>query len=284
MTTDGGRALVLGGGGVAGIAWEAGLITGLAEQGVDLAAADLIVGTSAGSVVGTFLAHGADLRAEIAVLADPPPGAQRPPSARPDLTLAMEAFAILYDTTLDPVEARARVGRMALEAPTDGAGASLEALAERLPSREWPDRPLLVTGVDTADGTFVVWDRDGDAPLDLAVRASCSVPCVYPPVTIGGRRFMDGGARSITNADLAKGADAVVVLEPMGYLSPRETLERELKELDGARTAVIGPDKATIETFGTDLLNMRLWGPAFAAGLAQAETAAPVVHEVWNAA
>src|SRR4051812_29393426 len=63
---EGGRALVLGGGGVAGIAWEAGIVTGLRQEGIDLGSADRIVGTSAGSVVGALIATGADLESEIA--------------------------------------------------------------------------------------------------------------------------------------------------------------------------------------------------------------------------
>ena len=110
MTTDGGRALVLGGGGVAGIACEAGLITGLAAHGVDLTTADLIVGTSAGSVVGAHVAHGADLSEAVQRLAARSTGGG--PGTAPrntDLNAVLEAFAILYDTSLDPQEARAKV-------------------------------------------------------------------------------------------------------------------------------------------------------------------------------
>src|ERR1700681_4453810 len=61
--TDGGRALVLGGGGVTGIAWETGLLAGLAEAGIDLTSADLVVGTSAGSVVGAQILSGVSIKA-----------------------------------------------------------------------------------------------------------------------------------------------------------------------------------------------------------------------------
>ena len=284
MTMDGGRALVLGGGGVAGIAWEAGLLTGLAERGVDLTEADLIVGTSAGSVVGAFAAHGADLAAAVEAMQGRTRGATADAagSGGVDPETVLSAFAILFDTSLDPQEARARLGAMALEAPVGERGAVLEELGRMLPRQEWPQRRLIVTGVDAEDGSFAPWDADSGVPLGAAVRASCSVPCVFPPVEIGGRRYMDGGTRSVTNADLAKGASAVVVLEPMGHLTPRETLRRELAELGDARTAVIGPDQAAIETFGTDILNPALYGPGFQAGLNQAAAAVEQIRPVWE--
>ncbi|SEG69906.1 NTE family protein [Thermomonospora echinospora] len=283
MTMNGGRALVLGGGGVAGIAWEAGLLAGLAEQGVDLTGADLFVGTSAGSVVGSFAAHGADMTEAVRRMSARAEGDGRGTApADVDLNVVLQAFAILYDASLDPQEARARVGRMALEAETEAMAAVLEEVGTRLPSQEWPDRRLLITGVDVEDGSFVVWDGSSSVPLALAVRASCTVPCVFPPVAIDGRRYMDGGCRSVTNADLAKGAAAVVIVEPMAHLTPRATLEKELAELGDARTVAIGPDQATMETFGADLLSPKLWGPAFDAGLRQASAVTDDVRKAWE--
>lgn len=277
---DGGRALVLGGGGIAGIAWEAGLVAGLRDAGVDLGEADLIVGTSAGSVVGTFLAHGEDPAEAIdRYTAD---GARDAAPGQVDVEAMFNAFAILFDESIPPQEARARVGRLALETPENGMGARLAELGRRLPHQDWPDRPFLVTGVDTADGAFTVFSRTSGPPLALAVQASCAVPCVFPPVEIGGRRYMDGGTRSVTNADLAKGAAQVVILEPMAHLTPRGPLERELAELGEARTAVIGPDQAAIDIFGLDVLDNGLWRPAFQAGLAQSAAVADEVKRVWH--
>ncbi|WP_018653992.1 patatin-like phospholipase family protein [Actinomadura flavalba] len=275
-----GRALVLGGGGVAGIAWEAGIVAGLREAGTDLGAADLFVGTSAGSVVGTLLAHGADIDATIEEIADID---RQPPDASVDPGLMMKAFEILFDTRKDPKQARREVGALALSAGTDAMAPRLAQIADRLPDPAWPDRPLLVTAVDTADGAFKVWDRDGAASLADAVMSSCTVPCVFPPVEIDGRRYMDGGTRSATNADLAKYHDRVVILEPMAYLTPREVLDREVNVLGDARVTVIGPDQAAIDLFGFDFLNPTLWRTAFQAGLTQAKTHAEEAATTWNA-
>jgi NTE family protein len=285
MAADGvGRALVLGGGGVAGVAWEAGMITGLRDAGVDLTGPDLIVGTSAGSIVGSLIGHGVDLAEAIEQLAAEAdrPGERPADSADADMDAVMAAFGILFDPNLDPQDARAQVGALALAAQVDGQAARLAEIEKRMPSQEWPKLRLLITTVDTADGAFVVWDSESGVPLPRAVTSSCAVPCVFPPVEINGRRYMDGGARSVTNADLARGASAVVILEPMAHLLPRTALERELRELGTAQVATIGPDQAAIDVFGVDVLDPTLWRPAFQAGRKQAAVAADDVRVVWT--
>jgi len=274
MTT----ALVLGGGGVAGIAWEAGIVTGLRRHGVDLGTADRIIGTSAGSVVGTLVATGADLEEAIAHQAEVDTG---PPPAV-DMNEVMQALAVLFDPELDPREARRRVGRMALAARVDHYAERLAAVGERLPVKEWPERELLITSVDADTGEFVVWDRSSGVPLVLAVASSCAVPMVFPPVEINGRRYVDGGVRSATNADLAAGARALVVLEPLGDWTPRTVLEAELAKAGAAASYVVQPDAASLAVFGENVLDPRLWGPAFEAGLDQAAALVEPVAAVWS--
>ncbi len=271
------RALVLGGGGVAGIGWEAGLATGLREAGLDLGEADLIVGTSAGSVVGAMIAQGADLRSLVGRVAEAEASAA---PAEVDMEKVMTAFMIMYDRTLERAEARRRIGELALQVTGDGS--RLGQIAERLPSHEWPDTPLLITTVDAEDGSFQVWEAASGIPLPLAVASSCCVPCVFPPVEINGRRYIDGGVNSISNADLAAGHDRVVIIEPMAHLTPRSVLAAEVARLEGARTVALGPDQPAVEAFGTDVLDPGLWLPAFEAGLVQAPDVVEQVAEVWK--
>ncbi|GGS63595.1 patatin [Planobispora rosea] len=270
---------MLGGGGVAGIAWEAGVVTGLRRAGLDLGMADLIVGTSAGSVVGALVAGGADLESAVAAQAESETEATVPAV---DMEAVMAAFGILYDPSLEPREARRRVGAMALAVPDTGA--EIETIGQRLPVKEWPERRLLITAVDAETGEFVVWDREAAAPLASAVASSCAVPCVFPPVEIGGRHYMDGGVRSATNADLAAGSSAVVLLEPMAHLAPRARVRAEVAELGDAAVAHIVPDEASIAVFGANILDPALWRPAFDAGLAQAQApaVAGTVAEAWS--
>jgi NTE family protein len=258
-------ALVLGGGGVAGIAWEAGIIDGLRRADTDLGIADLIVGTSAGSVVGTALRQDADLELFIRTRAGLPRSRHTS-----DMDAAARGFAVLADTSLDPDEARRRVGKLALDAPTGPEEPWVEAISAGLPGREWPPGRLLITAVNTLTGEFAAWGHDSGVPLDRAIAASCAVPCVAPPVTVDGARYMDGGVTSSTNADLARGASSVVVLDPIASLRPRGRLQAELAATGAGDTMVIEPDEAAVASFGTNLISTSIWLPAFAAGRDQA--------------
>jgi NTE family protein len=276
------RGVVLGGGGIAGVAWEAGIVIGLRQAGVDLSSADVIVGTSAGSIVGSHVAFGTDLQA----LADSAParaGAESGAVLPVSLESILSALAPLFDQGLDPAEARRRVGAAARAAGGDEE-AYIAQIASLLPATDrWPQRHFLVTAVDTESGEPVAWHRDSGVPLDRAVAASCAVPAVYPPVTIGGRRYMDGGIRSATNADLAAGASAVIVLNAIGHLTPPEPLQTELGALGAAATLVITPDSVAAAVMGTNLLDATLAGPALEAGLTQAMSYGESAHAIWQA-
>jgi NTE family protein len=275
--------VVLGGGGIAGVAWEAGIVIGLRRVGVDLSSADVIVGTSAGSVVGSHVAFATDLRALTAMTSIRVDKETAAPAAV-DLEVILNALAPLFDQALDPAEARRLVGAAARAAPGDEE-AHVARIASLLPSTgSWPQRRLLVTGVDAESGEPVVWDGGSGVPLDRAVAASCAVPAVYPPVTIGGRRYMDGGVRSATNADFAAGASTVIVLDAIGHLMPREPLQAELAALGAASTLVITPDDSAAAAMGTSLLDLAIAAPALEAGVKQAMSAAEQARAIWPAA
>lgn len=229
-----GKALVLGGGGTVGIAWEAAIAAGLLENGVDLSDADLLIGTSAGSVVATLLASGVDPRQFVALqmaAGGAPPASIAP--ADPELIKAIYAKW----TTADELNAdlRREIGSMALAARTITEAEWIDSFVKNLGGElPWPDRPLLVTAVDAVTGDFVTWAKGAGVPLHLAVAASCTVPGLFPPVSIGETRYVDGGLRSGTNADLAAGYDTVVIVAPLATpthpLGHRYVL-REIAEL-----------------------------------------------------
>lgn len=280
------RALVLGSGGRAGTAWLAGLACGLRGAGIDLGEADLTVGTSAGAIVGALLAAGQDPGR----LADPvrPAGGSRPagPPPRPgaDPALVAAVFAVLGEPGLPPEEARRQVGRLVLEHTDPEAEQALVAQRATLIGAEhWPERGLLITGVDAGTGEPVVWGRASGVPLARAVAASSAFPGFAAPVAIDGRWYIDGALRSGTNADLAVGARTLVVLEPMAHTYPREALQRELAAV-GARTVVtVGPDAASVRALGNPA-DTTTWGPSYQAGLRQAADTAEQLREAWTAA
>jgi NTE family protein len=214
------RALVLGGGGPVGIGWESGLAVGLRQGGVDLATADAIYGTSAGAFVGAQLALGLDIAETAALLLET--SATAVASTAPSITEGLQALsdfltnAVLAGTPAE--EVRRAIGPLALEADVVDEGDFVDLFAV-LKGHPWPER-FFCTAVDTATAEFVVWELGSVADLQHAVASSCAVPMVCPPVTIDGRRYMDGGVRSPLNADLAKGNDAVLVVSVTTLSTP----------------------------------------------------------------
>ena len=279
--TAGGRALVLGGGGITGIAWEIGLIAGLHEKGIDLTSADVVVGTSAGSVVGAQVLSGApieDLYNE--QLADP----SREIAARMGWP-ALLRFAMAGIWPGDPRRGRARLGRASMAARTVPESERRAVIESRLRSRTWPDRRLLITAVDAETGESKVFDRDSGVGLASAVAASCAVPNVWPPITIDGHRYIDGGVRSITNADLAAGCDRVVVVAPVtAAFRPSNRISRQLAALgDGVSSIVISPDREARKAIGTNVLDPARRPASARAGRSQASVVTEQVRPVWEA-
>src|SRR3954449_2092584 len=218
------RALVLGGGGVAGIAWETGVLFGLAEGGVDPLAADLLVGTSAGATVAAQVTSGRPL-AELYDRHAFPQEETTEIAVEFDAEKMMaELVPLLADREPGP-EMRAAVGGYALAAPTVPERRRREVIEARLPSHEWPDRPLHIVAVDAATGEERIFTPDDADHVSLvdAVAASCAVPGIWPPATVEGRRYVDGGIRSSANLDLADGHDAILVLAPVADLGPLES-------------------------------------------------------------
>jgi NTE family protein len=273
-------ALVLGGGGITGIAWELGLLHGLALAGVDLTDADLVVGTSAGSVVGAQVRSGTPL-AELydAQLA--------PPTGELAATLSRWTMLRLAPALIRPGSARekrARIGRKALRAnPGDGAD-RVAVIRHRVPWQEWPERDLRVTAVDADTGEFVVLDRDGGIDLVHAVAASCAVPMVWPPVSTGGRRLVDGGVRSTANVDVAEGCDPVVVIAPLPRsLTKATSIAAQLTRIGGPRSAVLAPDARALADIGKNVLDPARRADAARSGLRQAAEVVDEVRAAWSA-
>jgi NTE family protein len=159
-----------------------------------------------------------------------------------------------------------------------------EVIRRRLPKTSWPERRLLITSVDAETGESRVFDRDSGVPLADAVAASCAVPLVWPAITIGGRRYMDGGVRSIANADLAVGCDRVVVLAPVTVaLRPSGRISKQLASLGpGVKSVVISPDAEARKAIGNNTLDPARRGGSARAGRAQAAAVAHEVGAVWE--
>ncbi len=280
------RALVLGGGGVAGIAWTTGLLFGLSEHGVDLRTAELIVGTSAGSAVAAQLSSGLSLKDLFDRQVDP---ARQTPELAPNAQLfeLLERALLTASGLPDRADHIRQIGRWALEAPTVTEAERRAVIAERLPSHAWPNRMLLIVAVDTETGETRIFDRLSGTTLVDAVSASCAVPGIWPPVTIDGRRYMDGGARSSDNADLALGYAHTVIVSPMGTARPEitgESLEQQMETLRsaGGKTYLVEPDEASKSAIGLNPLAPETRTPAATAGRRQGHDIAKDIALFWS--
>jgi NTE family protein len=293
------KAVVLSGGGSVGIAWEIGVAAGLARAGVDLRDADFITGTSAGSAVGAELALGWDLEELVSrqrEIGERASGSQASSSgSRGGQERMAELFAVMTQAmTSDapPEERRAEIGRFALAAdalPEDQFVASFHYLK----GEPWPGR-YACTAVDAVTGEFAVWDAQAGVDLDRGVASSCAVPGLFAPITINGRRYIDGGMRSGTNADLATGHDQVLIITLLGALGttgsrqPRLTpfaqLDGEIAALteSGSIVEMLAADEASAQAMGLNLMDRSLIPAAVGQGIRQGESEASRLRQFWS--
>jgi NTE family protein len=286
VSETGSKAIVLGGGGVTGIAWLTGVLLGLEEEGVALRSTDLVVGTSAGSAVGAQLAGDTPLRELYERQVDP---ARQVGERKPDiryLALLRHVVPALLRRS-DTRRLRARIGRMAVEMGTGEALQRRSIIADRLPSHDWPAIPLAVSAIDASTGEQRWFDRASGVGLVDAVAASCAVPGVWPPVQIEGRPYYDGGIPSPDNASRAEGFASVLLVSPLGAtrsgaLSKRLAREIAALEEGGSRTTIVTPDSGSRAAIGRNALDPANRPVAAEAGLAQGRHEAERVREGWR--
>jgi NTE family protein len=267
------RALVLAGGGVAGIAWEIGVLCGIAAESPasakKLLASDVLVGTSAGSAVAAQLGSGLGLDALYERQIAAATTELNPNVGIEEITeLFLAALSAPNTTTAEKLQ---KIGAVALATDTVSEEVRREVIANRLPSHDWPDRELRISAIDTATGELVCFDPSSGVALVDAVAASCAVPGVWPPVTIGGRRYMDGGVGSTVNLVLATDCDVVVALIPQGVSSPSpfgQGAVAEVQSFDGAAFGVFA-DAESIAAFGPNPLDPASRTPSASAGHVQ---------------
>lgn len=188
----------------------------------------------------------------------------------------------------DPKAIRARIGAYALAIPAIPEEERRVIIETRLPVHTWPKQRLLIVAVDTETGEEYIMDRASGVSLVDAVAASCAVPGIWPPVTIAGRRYMDGGVRSATNADLARGYDSILILNPLGananFLGVGTASEAAALEREGSQVLVIAPDAASATAIGLNPLDPATRQPSALAGRSQGRERAASVADLWSLA
>jgi NTE family protein len=244
---------VLGGGGLTGIAWETGVLAGLAAQGVVLGADDTVLGTSAGSTVAAQVTSGLPI-AELY---------ERQRQGVPyEISRSMGVGKLLKFLgaqlfAKSPEAAGARLGKLALAEGSGMAAERRSVIETRLPVHDWPSADLRLVVVDALTGAARVVTRADGLPLVDAVAASCAIPMVWPAVTLGGRAYIDGGSRTAVNLDLAPGDSPVIALAPVTQSVTRwGRLDAQRSRLaPGRRVEVISMSKASKVAQGRNSLD-----------------------------
>jgi NTE family protein len=279
--------LVLAGGGLAGIGWETGILRGIADEAPETAKAlldlDVLVGTSAGSTVAAQLGSGLGLD----VLFDrqtAPASTELNPDVGIDEITELFVTAMLTPNTTTAGKLQ-KIGAVALSTKTVTEAVRRNVIAQRLPSHDWPDRVLRISAIDTATGELVAFDRSSGVGLVDAVAASCAVPAVWPPVTIGERRYMDGGVGSSVNMALADDCEVAVVLVPSGRSTPSPFGGGAAEEVDALGESAFGvfADDESIVAFGPNPLDPACRKPAALAGREQGRRIAAAVTDFLDA-
>lgn len=252
--------LVLGAGGLVGVAFHNGVARALTDSGIKPADADIIVGTSAGALVGASLRVGAGSPHPLTMRADPGGKAR-----------ALSAWR----------SPRQRLSGLVLTPDLTNGRRSTDVISVPLRTRHgdrWPAAPLWLVAVRRGDGERVVFGRDGAPAADVpsAVSASCAIPAYFTPVDIGGVSYVDGGVYSPTNADLLApyDLDLIVISSPMS-MQPRAALRPRIdtgarlmfrRYLDeehwvlrrpGTRVIRIEPDAPTLAAMGLNAMSDR---------------------------
>lgn len=288
MATAPDFTLVLGGGGVTGIAWLAGVLAGLTRSGLKIPATCRFIGTSAGAAVSADLAHGVPPE----TLLDKQLSTSDASGESFRLYSQREADAknqVLFEKVGgDLVQARQRIGAFALRSETPSLEERRHIIEARLHHHDWPERPLILTAVDTASGAPVQLDKDCGLSLVDAVMASCAVPGAWPCVPMHDSLLMDGGLRSMTNADLATGSRYVLILAPLGYSDHNPVsghLRKEVETLNqtGATVDLILPDAPAAEAIGDNVLDPAQRAPSGRAGLEQGLRILHTLDPAWRA-
>ena len=235
------RALVLGGGGLIGMGYHAGALKALDEFGLDVASSDLLIGTSAGSIIASYMAAGwktadfyeyahgrhRDAPGELEETKDEvrriftPMAQTRAERVRRGVG---SFFAIAASRGYWPGGKLGRIPTPWLRKTFPSGIYSTDETRERLWNdlpEQWPDRELYICAASLYRKQRVAFGAPGapDAPLPDAVLASTAIPGVFPPVRINGEQYVDGGVVSATSLDLAveAGCEAILCIAPLGY-------------------------------------------------------------------
>jgi len=274
-----GWGLVLGGGGPVGVAWYAGLADGLRSRGVLLSDADVIVGTSAGAKAGAWLASGEPLEVFLDAVAREATDLEGTTYTDGlNLELLGQIYVDLGAATapLDS-DVRRRIGALAKTVPPRFGDDDwyVKTFEPYVPDVPWPAK-LRAVAVNADTGDVRLIGPDDGISLARGVAASCAAPGIISPVRLPDGEFVDGGARSATNADLVDrfnvercvAVSPIVADAPMVGAATARVLAEEATRLraSGIEVSLLLPTEIEADAFGFDLLDLTKVDAAVEAG------------------
>ena len=252
---------------------------------------DVLVGTSAGSAVAAQISSGRALE-ELFERQVAEASAELDPGVDVDVITELFLSALREppgsEGPLDPTRRRMQqIGSVALTTETVPEPVRRRVIEQRLPSHGWPDRVLRITAIDIASGELVVFDRDSGVELVDAVAASCAVPGAWPPVSIAGRRYMDGGVASSVNLRVADDCEVAVVLVPSGEDTPSPFGAGPAAEIaefgaNGLLTVSVFADDDSLAAFGPNPLDPACRGRSALAGRRQGRREAAAIARFFD--
>lgn len=276
-----GRTLVLGGGGITGIAWESGVLAGLLDNGVTVDQADKIIGTSAGSFVGAVLANGYDMRDYYYELDERRDANDRATMSSDIYRLWQNAFVVGRD---DAKKVGQMMGDIVYTRPSHvDLSERKQAIRQRLGDVVWQDN-LEITAINAKTGATGTFNSKSGVTLEDAVTASGAVPGIWPHIRLNNSDWIDGGMISPTNAMLAEGADTIIIIAPLadglgmmpGAYDDAEKLSQH------SHVLVIRPDSKSQAEIGDNIYNPTNILKIGNAGYLQGQALAQHIHKDYS--
>lgn len=286
MHTESRNALVLGGGGPVGASWMSAVLHGLTSAGVRVAESDVVLGTSAGAVVGSWLT----------IQPDGLPTVPERMRARAVWHAAKARAGYPHNTPIQRGPGRSAndgnhvdIGAAAATAiPPISAAEAIAMWGANLPEGPWAAN-LAIVAVNSKTRRARVWSAQDDISLPVAVACSTAAPGIAPPVTVADSVWVDGGVRSIANADMildrfhddrARNARPGRVLMLVPLPDPKVACEEAVLVEHGYAVRVVSADP--FYATPADLLDVNFVDIAAAAGASQAHELAPHLTTWWS--
>jgi NTE family protein len=288
------RAIALGGGGEWFVCWTSAYCAIAQQNGTDLSTADVSVGTSAGSIMGSYLTGHDVARAyqQFLQLAEDPAVLENMVVTNTGAASQLRAAEVVSAAASNDMATVQQIGRAAMAANNVPVADYAASLARLLGSPDWPSPAHHVTAIDCYSGERVIVSHDSGIPIAQACAASSSLPGVNGPVWLGDHYCMDGGiSASSTHSDLIAGAKRVIIFSMMSHapksgsfgfsmrIDPR-SIHDEVRYLEsgGSRVMLICADPAE----GIDFMDPTQLKNALDFGAARARSDADALAEFWN--